>query len=564
MKLSKLRIKNFRGIKDLELDLDDDTTVPIGENNSGKTAVLDALRICLRELGPRRELVFEPWDFHLKDEFAAPTSADPISIELTLLEEEGKDGEEQIVGRLNRSKIVQVDDSGRSKVIFHVTCVYDDSEREYKTEKDFLNLDEQKLTGIAASALSVLQREIAYFYLAALRDAAKHFDAKGPFWRPFLRENQLLPEKQEEIEERLREVNDLVVDSHASFEKVRDRLKEVQEIVPLASDEVVSIEAVPGRMFDILAKAQVQLGTIAGSKVPVDRHGEGTQSLAVLMLFSAFLNAWPKSAPIIALEEPEAHLHPSAVRALWRTVNSMPGQKLFSTHSGDLLSEVPARSIRRMVRTRKGIEAFRLNPDTLCKKEERQFNYHIRYGRGELLFAKCWLLVEGETEVTLLPEIARHLGIDLEQWGVRCVPHRNASIELYLKVARDLGIQWCVLADDDRQGQKDQQHVRSYTDSKDMNEVLHIMPEKDIEEHLCAHGFGNIYEAYLSPQTHSQVTVPGIDPQYWPQVLNAVKKPLVKPAAALEVANQIREDSKPVPPCLETTVRKAVEIAKVA
>ena len=51
MKVTNLRIENFRGIKQLNLDLDE-FTVLIGENNSGKTAVLDALRICLRDLGP--------------------------------------------------------------------------------------------------------------------------------------------------------------------------------------------------------------------------------------------------------------------------------------------------------------------------------------------------------------------------------------------------------------------------------------------------------------------------------------------------------------------------------
>ena len=36
--------------------------------------------------------------------------------------------------------------------------------------------------------------------------------------------------------------------------------------------------------------------------------------------------------------------------------------------------------------------------------------YHVRAKRGALLFARCWLLVEGETEFTLLPELARLLG----------------------------------------------------------------------------------------------------------------------------------------------------------
>lgn len=53
MKLRRLQIENFRGITSLDLDLGD-TTVLIGENNTGKTAVLDALRFALRDVRSRR------------------------------------------------------------------------------------------------------------------------------------------------------------------------------------------------------------------------------------------------------------------------------------------------------------------------------------------------------------------------------------------------------------------------------------------------------------------------------------------------------------------------------
>jgi putative ATP-dependent endonuclease of OLD family len=81
MKLSRILIENFRGIKNLDLVLGD-TTVLIGENNSGKTAVMDALRLCLRELGPRRRVVFDPYDFYLKDANTEPEAAGAIRIEL--------------------------------------------------------------------------------------------------------------------------------------------------------------------------------------------------------------------------------------------------------------------------------------------------------------------------------------------------------------------------------------------------------------------------------------------------------------------------------------------------
>lgn len=153
----------------------------------------------------------------------------------------------------------------------------------------FLDRNGERLSRVPTRALSILQDTLRYYYLTALRDAASHFSARGRFWRPFLKDSQLAPDRKAEIEDRLQEVNDLVVSSHASFERVRTGLRRVQSVVPLASGEAVSIEAVPGRMFDMLARAQIQLGTTTGAKVPLVRHGEGTQSLAVLMLFSAFL-----------------------------------------------------------------------------------------------------------------------------------------------------------------------------------------------------------------------------------------------------------------------------------
>jgi len=564
VKLRRIHIQNFRGIKELDLVLDD-LVVLIGENNTGKTAILHALRLCLRDLGPRRRVVFDAFDFHLKDEHAEPSSADPIGITVTFGEDVAGDWDDARSRRLKT--ILHVDaTSGLSRVVLRVTCAYDPTERDFIQNWDFLNEAGQPLPGKSEAALATLQREVGFYLLDALRDAGRNFDAKGPFWRPFLKDGQLDAAQKADIEAKLKEVNDLVVGSHASFDQARARLKNVQSVVPMQAGDVVSIEAVPGRMFDLLAKAQVHLGTTTGAKVPVGRHGEGTQSLAVLMLFSAFLDlnaagAGRTRAPIVALEEPEAHLHPSAVRTLWRLVSDVPGQKLISTHSGDLLSQVPVTAIRRLARGAGGVEAFGLKSGTLDAKDQRMFDFHIRHARGELLFARCWLLVEGETEVTLLHEIARHLDLDLERAGVRCVPYRfGASIELFLKVAKDLGIRWCALTDNDQQGKADQQHVKNYSDPGQLADVLHAMADDDIEGHLCAAGFGNIYEAYLSPQTQGRVTVAKGDPQYWPQVLKAIKTPLVKPAAALAVAHEIRA-GKPVPPLLETTIRKAIALA---
>ena len=113
MKIAKVRIENFRGLKDITLEFDE-TTVLIGENNSGKTSVLDALRLCLRELGSRRRVVFDSFDFHLKNDAAEPHSADPITIEIRFSEASASEWDDGLVGRLSRQKILQVDVDGRN------------------------------------------------------------------------------------------------------------------------------------------------------------------------------------------------------------------------------------------------------------------------------------------------------------------------------------------------------------------------------------------------------------------------------------------------------------------
>ena len=533
MRVTAIRIENFRGIKQLELELDE-TTVLIGENNSGKTAVLDALRLCLRDLGARRRTVFDTLDFHLPDADAEPSSAEPIQIEVLFSEQEMGEWNDQLIGRLNRDGILQVGDDERNHVLLRVTCKYDSTSRDFAQDWSFLNLNREPLTGVGSQALARIQQEVPYFYLTALRDAAHHFDASGPFWRPFLKDTQLPIEKKTEIEQKLLEVNDLVVDSHASFGQVRTALRQVQDVVPLASGDVVSIEAVPGRMFDMLAKAQIHLGTMTGAKIPVGRHGEGTQSLAVLMLFSAFLELSPDRDPIVALEEPEAHLHPSAVRALWHLVHDFSGQKLISTHSGDLLAETDIHQIRRLSRTPDGISAFQIPENLLSVEERRKFNYHIRLARGELLFARCWLLVEGETEVWVYPAAARALDKDLHRKGVRVVPYRQTDVGLLTKIANALGIAWYCVGDDDAERKRTEPKVTANLGTASEADRL-IFPYINIEIHLLGNGYEEVYAPYMPNQNLSKIKKQPSDPDYWTEYAKHLP-PRAKTHAAADVA----------------------------
>ncbi len=80
MYLKELKIKNFRGIEDLELEFQKGLNVIIGENNTGKTAVIDALRLVYSIGTPRREIYVNEEDFYV-DKYGEINS--PIEFDLS-------------------------------------------------------------------------------------------------------------------------------------------------------------------------------------------------------------------------------------------------------------------------------------------------------------------------------------------------------------------------------------------------------------------------------------------------------------------------------------------------
>ena len=74
MRVTRIEIENFRSIRYLVVDLGE-TTVFVGPNNAGKTAILDALRIALTRRWGQRGTGFSEYDIHLADDAADPKTS---------------------------------------------------------------------------------------------------------------------------------------------------------------------------------------------------------------------------------------------------------------------------------------------------------------------------------------------------------------------------------------------------------------------------------------------------------------------------------------------------------
>ncbi|MCX9156460.1 DUF2813 domain-containing protein [Niveibacterium sp. 24ML] len=231
-------------------------------------------------------------------------------------------------------------------------------------------------------------------------------------------------------------------------------------------------------------------------RLPVS--GTASRKIAMLLIAAALVRDGagalaPEARPLLLIEDPEAHLHPMTLAALWGLLEPISLQKIVTTQSGDLLAAAPLKALRRLVRHGGELAAFQVDPLRFKADELRKFGYHLRVRNGVATFARCWLFVEGETEFWALSELARVLGYDLAQEGVACVEFAQCGLDPLIKMAQALHIQWHVLADGDRSGQVYGESTRRLLGDDPVSERLTLLHDKDIEHCFWNHGFDRVY-----------------------------------------------------------------------
>lgn len=573
MKLTDIKIENYRGVRFLHLPLDS-LTVLIGENNAGKSTVLEAIRLVLtRSFGGRRGGQFTEYDFHLKDAAASPQTADPISITLHFAEMQEGEWPETVVQQM--SEVIQLDmTAGLNHIWLQTRGTFQTESASFETKWAFLNSDGAELVLKNSMPLNLISRFVPLFFLSALRDASQEFGQRGQFWSGFLKSIQLPDEQREKVEEMLQEVNSSVIGANAGLIEVTKKIADAGRLIPLDSADPVVLEAIPTRVFDMVGKIQVHLKSSQGAKLPLHRHGEGTQSLAVLMLFQAFAAAnlaeayAPESKPILALEEPEAHLHPSAIRSLGSFLETMTGQILVSSHSGDLVSRVPVTTLRRLYKHNGETKVGKVENGVFTGRELQAIDYSIRLARGHYLFSRCWLLVEGESDFHLMPllfELMRH-SQDQVSFSVLEISQVIDKGEPLMKFAKALGIQWLLMADGDPAGNDYVNRANNHLAAGErLADRARTLTHADIEHEFWHNGYDGFIENMVTDARKGQITTEAAgDNNKKTKLLikAAIKHAGGKPAFAQTLANEVRQRGVgSIPQTIQDIIVRVVQLA---
>jgi putative ATP-dependent endonuclease of OLD family len=114
-------------------------------------------------------------------------------------------------------------------------------------------------------------------------------------------------------------------------------------------------------------------------------------------------------------------------------------------------------------------------------------NTYIQRSRGEILFARKWLMYEGQSEDVILPYFAKILEKDFDESGVNSIIYRNnGSAGSFVKLAKVLSIPWIILADNDKQGKSTADEVRNCGYSEEIiNEQVLLTKQQDFENELA-------------------------------------------------------------------------------
>ncbi len=374
MLIKRVTISNFRSIKHAEIGLGA-TTVLIGPNNAGKTAILEAIRIALTRRWGQRGTGFTEYDVHLCAARSDPKVGDPVTIEVEMQESAANEWPEELHETL--ADITQLNPlSGQASIIMRVSCAWDDGEESYVPKWEFLNVDRNPLAGKGARATN-LQEFFSFlpvFYLDALRDAGDEFSARSQFWGRLLRTVQI-PEALEQRSVRIFNLlNAKLLAADPMLGGLATSLSDISRVATTGSPGQANLRVLPLNTWDLLSKAEVIYQT-DGAKpwLPLERHGQGVQSLSVMFLFRSFVELLlaelyrAESTPVLAMEEPETHLHPQAARSLFPHINTLQGQKIVSTHSPYFLQHVPFRDLRVVRAGLDGTEIKSLPRDFRCR-----------------------------------------------------------------------------------------------------------------------------------------------------------------------------------------------------
>ena len=443
--ISQVYLKNYRRFHEATIPLRPHSVL-IGENNAGKTSLLELLDFLLN---PTRRGLFIA-DSNLSHGMDIETT--PIEVTLALSPWPGDQFESAERGILDPH--VDIYDGGKERVLLKIVHQFDLEQGTTRTGIRFIKADGED-DGVFFLAK---RNDIPFFTIAAMRDPSRELGERRGTWARLMSMLEIEQSKRDEVRALGEEIGNKVLETvlgDKTFEEAKRVLASVIGATLWSDGQGdLSFSATPADYHDLLRSLEILVKNPGDTEaMSILSQGDGTQSMAVAALLLSYVVALGYQDPKVAIEEPESHLHPHAVRSFTRHLSSLQHQTIISTHSTFVTDVADPEEIILLKRRGARSIAKTIAPGHLTEAEKLQLSRHIHGATSEFFFAKAVILVEGASEVSTLPIFAKALGIELDRLGISVIPvqgHNNFRPFVRLFQPGALDIKHMIICDNDQ------------------------------------------------------------------------------------------------------------------
>ncbi len=504
MYLSRLRIRNYRSIKELDLDFQKGKNVIVGKNNSGKNNIVKAVDILLGESSP----AYQKLENITQGDFHNGNTEENILLFCVL---ERDDSEDLCYEEMYKCFGYKRHDahngypkkSFRHNIRTNLSHFWDDlnnamdiSDQDNGTYTSYIatnpkaqqnNTLENEFSDkfIFAFAFRAqytgenrIQKEIRFFYkehksqnwimsftapirnefiqsaiIPSFRDPARELRVNSWSWYGKLLRNYTEYDNAKLINA----FQDVKNASNEIFKELREEINDSKVKVAFP-ETTVSFQFNPEAKFDFYKNAMIYVND--GHDSPLQEKGAGIQSAVIIGLFNYYTKKVAHtSCSLLAIEEPELFLHPQARRVMANRLDDFiddnKHQVIITTHSTEFITSAHENINIILAKKDENKSTIAKNVRINTSKEKQIL---LKIQNSEMFFADHVLLVEGG-EKYIVEAIAKHYGSNIKpHLGANWLNEKNFSVisvggksefHKYYKKLKDLEISVHVLADFD-------------------------------------------------------------------------------------------------------------------